>query len=693
MRLLFLLSLRNLTSHRVKNLIVGALLSFGFVLWVVGTTLTQNIENEMRRSISSSLTADLQVYDQQAPDPLSFFGGFSVGAPDIGQIQRFERVRDALLPLAEIKSVVPMGILIGSVTVQGELENALGELRQWIRSRIENDELPDTLKAFPVERVRRELAQLRDDMIRSSRIIDLDASSRRALAEVEEVAAQEWWKTFPQFPFKRLEYLDTQIARHAPAGQMVYLRVLGTDMVRFQNSFSRMKILRGRALEEGERGMMLNQQFMDEHMKIRVLRTLDQIHREVTTQGNLISKSDELKSKSAQLERQSHAILSVIPVSKQKQVEKLLAQEVGSHGTLKEKAQRFFRVNDENIEHRYDYFYRHLAQHMKIYAFDLGDLVPLTAFSQSGYPRSVNVRVRGIFTFQGLEKSELAGATNLLDLNTFRYLYGQPTQETADEIEDIRSSVNLRIISRDALESSLFSSEDVETKKNLAEPDRQKETGPLIALRWDPDAKYDPKESERGLALHGAVWVEDGYSLADAVAKIEAVSDAQDLGIQVIDWREASGLVGQFVIVVQYVIYIALWLILAVAVVIMNNTLVISTLDRTQEIGTLRALGAQKKFVLWSTLLESFLLATLAACFGSLISILFLHAVERYGIPAQSNVWIFLFGGPRLFPEIFVTPFISATILLLFLSQVATLYPAILATRVSPIVAMQDVQT
>lgn len=693
MRLLLLLSLRNLASHRVKNLIVGALLGFGSFLWVVGTTLAQNIEDEMRRSISSSLTGDLQVYDKDARDPLSFFGGFSVGAPDIGRIPHFENVRDALLPLPEIRAVVPMGILIGSVTVQGELESALGELREWVWQRVANDNVPDTIEAFPIERVQRALKALHEDLRRSSRILRQDEKSQRALVRVEEVLDDKWWRAFPSSPLENLEHLDTQIAPNAPSGQMVYLRMLGTDMVRFQESFSRMTILRGRSMEAGERGMMLNQQFMDEHMKIRVLRTLDQIHQSVQEQGKRISRSPDLKSKVEQLERQSSALLSVIPISKEQEVDSLLGKIVGTEGSLKEKVTRYFRVNDENIVSRYDYFYQNIAPHVKVYAFDLGDLVPLTSFSQSGYPRSVNVRVRGIFTFEGLEKSELAGATNLLDLNTFRYLYGQPTQETAEELEEILDAADIEIIPREELEASLFSASDVETRYRDDSKMYGSEASSIVAVRQDPDARYDPQESERGLALHVAILVEEDVSLEKLMPKIESLNDDKKLGIQVVDWRQASGLVGQFVLVVRFVIYIALWIILAVAVVIMNNTLVISTLDRAQEIGTLRALGAQKRFVLWTTLMESFFLTGIASLAGIIASVFFLYFLNRVGIPAQSNVWIFLFGGPRLFPQIFITPFITSTVILLILSQVATLYPALLATRVSPIVAMQDVQT
>ena len=37
LRIVFLIAMRNLTSHRVKSLIVGSIMAFGTMLMVVGT--------------------------------------------------------------------------------------------------------------------------------------------------------------------------------------------------------------------------------------------------------------------------------------------------------------------------------------------------------------------------------------------------------------------------------------------------------------------------------------------------------------------------------------------------------------------------------------------------------------------------------------------------------------------------------
>ena len=54
--------------------------------------------------------------------------------------------------------------------------------------------------------------------------------------------------------------------------------------------------------------------------------------------------------------------------------------------------------------------------------------------------QSVNVQVYGTFQFQGLEKSPLAGALNLMDLVSFRELYGFLSGEKLAEIRQLQKA-------------------------------------------------------------------------------------------------------------------------------------------------------------------------------------------------------------------------------------------------------------
>jgi ABC-type lipoprotein release transport system permease subunit len=79
----------------------------------------------------------------------------------------------------------------------------------------------------------------------------------------------------------------------------------------------------------------------------------------------------------------------------------------------------------------------------------------------------------------------------------------------------------------------------------------------------------------------------------DIPAFIAAIKNA-DLGVSVALWNEASGFFAQVAAIIQSVIYGATFLIFLIVVFILMNTLIIGALERTGEIGTLRAMGGDE---------------------------------------------------------------------------------------------------
>jgi ABC-type lipoprotein release transport system permease subunit len=59
------------------------------------------------------------------------------------------------------------------------------------------------------------------------------------------------------------------------------------------------------------------------------------------------------------------------------------------------------------------------------------------------------------------------------------------------------------------------------------------------------------------------------------------------------------------------------------------------------------------------------------------------------GLPATTDILVFLFAGPRLYPTVALSNVVFAYVVVLVVSLLATMYPARLATRIQPVVAMQ----
>src|SRR6202030_3572326 len=115
---------------------------------------------------------------------------------------------------------------------------------------------------------------------------------------------------------------------------------------------------------------------------------------------------------------------------------------------------------------------------------------------------------------------------------------------------------------------------------------------------------------------------------------IGEVSKSEGLDLRAVTWQKAAGNLGQFVFVAKAALYFAVFIIFAVALVIINNAVMMATLQRVREIGTMRAIGAQRGFVLALVLLETLLLGVAFGSVGTLFGALGVKWLGRAGIPA-----------------------------------------------------------
>src|SRR5262249_5973373 len=130
--------------------------------------------------------------------------------------------------------------------------------------------------------------------------------------------------------------------------------------------------------------------------------------------------------------------------------------------------------------------------------------------------------------------------------------------------------------------------------------------GNLRAMRREELIRrvYSKGEMDNGVVLNAAVILKDPRKLQKTIADIKAVSAERELDLKPVSWQTAAGLLGQFVSLAKLALYIAVFIIFIVALVIINNAMMMATLQRVHEIGTMRAIGAQRTFVLGLVLTE-----------------------------------------------------------------------------------------
>jgi len=129
-------------------------------------------------------------------------------------------------------------------------------------------------------------------------------------------------------------------------------------------------------------------------------------------------------------------------------------------------------------------------------------------------------------------------------------------------------------------------------------------------------------------------------------------------------------------------------LIIAVIIVLsITNTMTMSVMERTVEIGTAMALGMKRRRILWLFLLEGLMLGTLAGVLGCIVGYFLAQLISFVGIPMPPAP-----GMSRGFTaSILITPQIIGDALLLAIATtlLASIYPAWRASRLVVVDALR----
>ncbi len=689
-RLILMLAVRNVWLHRTKSLIIATLLGIGSTIMTMGLSLLEDIDETMEDSIINSVAGHFQIYSNAAKDDLALFGGAFMGREDIGTVDDISKVYQALAELPEVQSVVPMGIDFGLLGRGNELDDAFDSLRKALQS---NDSASVDLA---IENARRQINLLKAEVEERGKVTSDKETINDYLSAIESASQDEFWKQLANRQEETLTFLETKIAPASGEKSPVYLRSIGTDFGKFKDAFSKFRIVSGQMVPDGERGMLIAYKTREDFLKNVVARLFDKLNKMLVIQKRSLRSDPEAERTAADLARQYLQIQLHIEAGELPQLRQALAA-VGipltadSNEALTAAIQDFLKVTDDTFVQRHQVFYNEIAPLIKLYEISPGDTIVVRSYTKSGYIRNVPLKVYGIFSFTGIENSDLAGSFNLMDLISFRELYGKMSAESLQELEDLRKTSGIRQVDRASAEDDLFGDSSViETQASQEDPAQQATAAESIKIRPQISSTFAPEEINSGLALNLAVKVQRQGNLNQEQAVLEKKLAEHGLDLKVVNWKTASGFVGQFVTIIRVVLVTSVTIILLIALVIINNSLVIAVYNRIREIGTMRAMGAQKSFVMALFLAETGVMGLVGAAIGIGLSSGLLYWMRSVGIPAGHEVIEFLFSGPRLYPNWHVDLLVGTPCAILVLAVIASVYTARYAGAVAPSEAMQD---
>lgn len=291
-------------------------------------------------------------------------------------------------------------------------------------------------------------------------------------------------------------------------------------------------------------------------------------------------------------------------------------------------------------------------------SLEIGEEVSLLGLTQGGSVNAVNTRLTGIF--ESIKFKNIFDYINFMDISTYSELYN---------FTGVKSG------SLPASFEKIFNSDSEED---------------IFASAFDEELAAIDLDTLEQEALSGysmiAVKLNDRSIQQELQTKIENSLPT----VLTIPWDQASGFFAPIAGILQSVIYVIVAIIFLIVTFIFMNTLIINIIERTDEIGTIRAMGGEKRFIRALFISETLMLNSVFAVAGIIISAVLILLFGEQGIPLPDIMSQYLIGGGNLPLNFSIFPFIQALIIVILVSVLATLYPTQVATKITPLKAMSS---
>ena len=160
-------------------------------------------------------------------------------------------------------------------------------------------------------------------------------------------------------------------------------------------------------------------------------------------------------------------------------------------------------------------------------------------------------------------------------------------------------------------------------------------------------------------------------------------------GIEIFSWHDLSSLLNSVVILFSAISNILTLILLFLTLVGVMNTVLMSTFERTREIGTMMAIGSSGKQVTALFIMESAVIGIIGIIAGNIMGIIintFISAIGGIHLPPPPTQT----RGIDLSPLILPGKLLFISLLVLITSVLAAIYPAVHASRQKPVEALRS---
>lgn len=310
------------------------------------------------------------------------------------------------------------------------------------------------------------------------------------------------------------------------------------------------------------------------------------------------------------------------------------------------------------------------------------------------------IYISGVSMQTLIREAKIVGFYNQPDENSAMYsiVYADPSlarafadltyganfvQELPDEIdfsisdasEDDLFGDDDDLFADSTFDDSFISSSDVDFDDILGDTTLRDELNKTDDGAWH----YILLRCEKGMSDVEIATVIEDLNNKFAAAGVEAVAR---------DWEGAAGTFTSSVDSISSLFTVLIIILAIVVFIIIMNTMVISVLERTGEIGTMRAIGADKSFVRKLFFCESITLTLGAELLGTILSLVIMTILNACNFTVSDDIAKMILGGGSISFIPTVGNFVSTMIIILVGTILANLYPVSSALKITPLKAL-----
>ncbi len=319
----------------------------------------------------------------------------------------------------------------------------------------------------------------------------------------------------------------------------------------------------------------------------------------------------------------------------------------------------------------------------------------MMGFNEANTATDIRLNVDGVFRYNAL--NTIFGHFALTDIESYRKCLGY----------FLASEKNQGKVS--GADSALLSMEDGNLDAMFGTDSLVVTDKPAAGLSGPPVRKSPPREAvsprpqnppagasvkpaamdlDQGAYNLVLLLLKNGVNSDAALAELNARLKQAHASVRAVPWKKALGVVGSMATIIKGALFVFVSLLFVVAVIVIVNTLTMAALERTPELGMMRAIGARKGFIGGMFLAETAMLSALFGGLGIVAGILGVGVLSLLKLTSENDMLQLFFGGDTFHPLLTAGDIVLAGLQLAFVTVAAVTYPLLLARKVGPLDAI-----